>query len=113
MDVDLERTAKILSRGLTALVSLRALFRSGVGIKKLLAEPKAEPKSGESKAKKEPAKAFKPTDEVKRTQLHGALLQMGYSRPNVDHAVKELSGKIDSDSLPDLVRAALGILNSK
>lgn len=106
MKIDFEKTAKILSRGLTALVSLRSLVRSGVGIQKLMAKPKAE-------AKKEEPKPAKKKDDKKEKQLRGAMIHMGYKLPEVDRAVKELSGKIDSDPLPDLVREALGILNNK
>lgn len=103
MEIDFEKTAKILSRGLTALVSLRSLARSGIGIQKLLAAPKA------AKSEDKPAKK----DDKKEKQLHGALTSLGYKRPEVERAVKELSGKINSDPLPDLVREAIGILNHK
>lgn len=95
--MDAEQLVKISSKALTALVSLRALFRSGVGIKKILTKP---------------AKLTKP-DAVKAKQLHGALRGMGYTVPEVERAMKELSNRIDSDSLPDLVKAGLGILNKK
>lgn len=102
MNIDVEKTAKILSRGLTALVSLRALFRSGVGIKKLLSAAGSESKVSAPKR-----------DDRKSKQLHGALMGMGYNRLEADRAVKELSEKIDTESLSDLVRAALVILNNK
>lgn len=95
--MDAEKTVKVLSKALTALVSLRALFRSGLGIKKLLVSPKKNPVAS--------------TNDVKQKQLHGALLGMGYSRSEVDRTIKELGSKIESDSLSDLVRTSLGILN--
>jgi Holliday junction resolvasome RuvABC DNA-binding subunit len=101
MNIDVEKTAKILSRGLTALVSLRALFRSGVGIKKLL-NTNSESKVSTPKR-----------DDRKSKQLHGALVGMGYNRSEADRAVKELSEKIETESLSDLVRAALVVLNNK
>jgi len=100
--MDVQKLGQIASKTLTALVSLRALWRSGSGIQKILAQPKNK---AESKTKSQNA--------VKQKQLYGALKGMGYSGPETDRAMKELSEKIESENLPDLVRAALGILNAK
>lgn len=104
--MDAEKAVKIFSKTLTALVSLRSLVRSGVGIKKLLNAP------GDG-AKKEVSKKESKKDDKKQKQLHGALLGLQFSRAEADRAVKELSDRIETDDLSDLVRAALGILNKK
>lgn len=103
--MNFDKTAKIFSRVLTGLVAVRSLFRSGTGINKILNAP--DELDTKKTSKETPKK-----DDKKQKQLHGALLGMGYARPEADRAVKELSEKFETTSLPDLVREALGILNA-
>lgn len=96
MKLDHKQAFKVFSQTLTALNSLRSLWRSTSGIRKLLT---SETKSTVAQDPKQ--------SEVKANQLKGALVSMGFSKGEADRAVKKLSGKLHSEELPDLLRAAL------
>lgn len=101
--MDTNKFVKVASQLLTTLVSIRAVIRSGTGIKKLIQGVK---KPAEKTTKNN-------LDDKKKKQLHGALLSLGYTRAEVDRVIKDFGDKkIEQTELSELIRASLKVLNA-
>lgn len=109
--MNLQKGYKVFSQTLTALNSIRSLIRTTLDLKKLLTPSKGGTKKESKKDSSKDSSKDSIQQIAKENQLHGALLHLGYTRLQADKAVKELSGRLTSEPLPELIRAALGILN--
>lgn len=94
--MDIDKLSKVLSRTLSAAVSVRSLARSIKGLKRLLSDTNKKTTQRQSK---------------KASQLAGALSNLGYNRNQVDNALSLLEDQIDGSSLEELVKSALDFLN--